>query len=437
MASLNVKNTYANEVTHEGATAKRISVDKQLRRSVLSCLLWENSFYEDGVDIAERIADLVKQSEKQNVFDLAYEARTKFKLRHVPLLLLREAARGGAKVSDPLYKTIQRADEIAEFLAIYWKDGKQPLSAQVKKGLGRAFNKFDEYQLAKYSCSGKLVSLRDALFLSHAKPENEEKAKLFEKLVNGTLSTPDTWETNLSGGADKKETFTRLIQERKLGALALLRNLRNMISAGVDSEVVIQAIRTANYEKVLPFRFIAAERYAPQYSSVLEEAMLKSISQVEKLGGKTIILVDVSGSMGTFGYLRDPNKSELLNIDKAAALAILLREISDTRVFIFNDACKEIPNRRGFALRDSIVNSLGGGTRLGNAVRHVNSIGYDRLIVITDEQTSDSAPNPTSNKSYMINIASYKNGVGYGNWNHIDGFSEAVIEYITEYEKEF
>jgi len=33
-----------------------------------------------------------------------------------------------------------------------------------------------------------------------------------------------------------------------------------------------------------------------------------------------------------------------------------------------------------------------------------------------------------------INVASYKNGVGYGKWTHIDGWSESVIEYIRALE---
>jgi len=438
MAQINTKVNYPKIKTHESAPAKRINAEKMLRRSVLSCLLWEDSFYEDGVSIADRIAKLSGEVSGEVVNALAVEAREKYKLRHVPLLLLREAARKGGKVADALYNTIQRPDELSEFVAMYWKNGKEPLSAQVKKGLGRAFNKFNEYQLAKYN-RDNAVKLRDVLFMSHAKPENKENAILFEKLVNGTLKTPDTWETNLSAGEDKKETFTRLIEENKLGALALLRNLRNMVEAGVDSSVVDYAIRSANYGRVLPFRFITAEKYGPSYSSALEEAMMKAMANFEKLDGKTIILVDVSGSMspGYFGYGSNSNKSELSNIDRAAALAMLLREISDTRVFTFDDDVREVPNRKGFGLRDAIMQRIGGGTMLGKAVNHVNRIGYDRLIVITDEQSMDITPDPVSNRAYMVNVASYENGVGYGKWTHVDGFSEAIVDFITEYEKEF
>jgi 60 kDa SS-A/Ro ribonucleoprotein len=123
--------------THEGTPARNISVELQLRRSVLACLLWEDQFYEDGVEIAGRIQTLVPKVKPQAVAALAVETRGKMKLRHAPLLLLREMARSKdhrALVAKTLAQVIQRADELAEFVAIYWKDGKTPLSAQVKEG---------------------------------------------------------------------------------------------------------------------------------------------------------------------------------------------------------------------------------------------------------------------------------------------------------------
>jgi len=74
------------------------------------------------------------------------------------------------------------------------------------------------------------------------------------------------------------------------------------------------------------------------------------------------------------------------------------------------------------------------GTYLGKAVEQLNQKDrYDRLIVISDEQAHDTVPNPKG-QGYVINVASYKNGVGYGKWTHIDGWSEAVIEYIRTLE---
>jgi len=90
-----------------------------------------------------------------------------------------------------------------------------------------------------------------------------------------------------------------------------------------------------------------------------------------------------------------------------------------------------VPARRGFALRDAIdASQPHGATYLGKAVEQLNqNEPCDRLIVITDEQAHDTVPAPKG-KGYVINVASYKNGVGYGKWTHIDGWSESVVDYI-------
>jgi hypothetical protein len=419
--------------THEGGAARAISVEQQLRRSVLACLLWEEQFYEDGVEIAGRIAKLIPQVEAEKVAALAVEARENMKLRHVPLLLVREMARlktHRAEVSDTLAKVIQRADELAEFVAVYWKDGRQPLSGQVKKGLAAAFPKFDEYALAKYDRAG-VVRLRDVLFLCHAKPRDEAQAELWKRLIAGDLATPDTWEVALSSGADKREAWERLLAERKLGALALLRNLRNMQEAKVDAKLAREALRSMKTERVLPFRFIAAARSAPQWEEELERAMFACVAGKEKLPGRTVLLVDISGSMTAHLSRR----SEMLRTDAAYGLAILLREIcEEVSIYSFSNEAKRVPTRRGFALRDAIDRSQQhGATYLGKAVASVEE-KYERMIVITDEQAHDSVPTPRG-KGYVINVASYKNGVGYGKWTHIDGWSESVVDYISELER--
>ncbi len=420
--------------THEGAPARHLTPEQQLRRSVLACLLWEDQFYEDGVEIAGRIRELVPKVKPEIVAALAVEARTKMKLRHAPLLLVREMARLAthrALVADTLMQVIQRADELAEFVAIYWKDGRVPLSGQVKKGLAVAFPKFDEYALAKYNRQGP-IKLRDVLFLAHAKPRDAAQAEVWKRLVEGQLVTPDTWEVALSSGADKREAWERLLSERKLGALALIRNLRNMYEAGVREDLVLDALRTMKTDRVLPFRFIAAARHAPQWEEALEQAMFASVASKEKLPGKTVLLVDVSGSM----IAKLSGRSEMLRTDAAYGLAILLREIcEDVAVYSFSAHLDRIPARRGFGLRDAIdASQPHGSTMLGEALNGVRE-KYDRIIVITDEQSHDRVPAPKG-RGYMINVASYKNGVGYGAWTHIDGWSESVIDYVRELERD-
>jgi 60 kDa SS-A/Ro ribonucleoprotein len=418
--------------THEGGPARHISPELQLRRSVLACLLWENQFYEEGVEIAGRIRELVPKVAPEQVVALAAEARVNMKLRHAPLMLVREMARHATHrkyVAETLERVIQRADELAEFMAIYWKDGRVPLSGQVKKGLAAAFGKFDEYQLAKYNRDGP-IKLRDVLFLTHAKPIGQAQADLWKRLAEGTLATPDTWEVALSAGGDKRAHWERLLSERKLGALALLRNLRNMEQAKVDERLIFTALKEMKTDRVLPFRFIAAARYAPQWEETLEGAMFSCVAGRPQMQGKTVLLVDVSGSMDA----RLSGKSDMTRADAGYGLALLLREVcEEVEIFSFSDHTKRIAARRGFALRDALHGSQPhSGTELGNAVKEVQG-QYDRLIVITDEQAVDSVSAPTAT-GYVINVASYRNGVGYGKWMHIDGWSEAVIDYIRAFE---
>jgi hypothetical protein len=426
--------------THEGAVAQKVNPRLELRRTVLTCLLWEDTFYEKGSKIAERIVDLAAKNKAEDVAALAREARDKMQLRHVPLFLVRELARrkgAGTLVAETLDRVIQRADELGEFVTLYWNPRKQPLSAGVKRGLAKAFTKFDAYQLAKYNRDG-VVKLRDVLFLSHAKPINAEQAALWKRLVENTLEPPDTWEVALSAGKDKRETWERLLREEKLGGMAVLRNLRLMLASGVDPKVIAARLERG-IARALPFRFVTAARYAPKLEDAIEKAMLNGIAGFKELPGSTGLLVDVSGSMDS----QLAQKGETKRMDAAAGLAILLREVAaDFEAATFSEKCVTIPPRRGFALRDAIVNSQAhSSTYLKRALEELrDKHGWeklDRVIVITDEQSHDGIAPAWTSKAYVVNVAPYQHGVSYTNgWTHIDGWSERVVDYITATESE-
>lgn len=427
--------------TKEGAKGKKFKPEDELKRTLMNCLLWEDQFYEDGVSIADRVKTLVPLVKPERVAALAVATREVMKLRHAPLLVVREMARHATHrdlVAETLVKVIQRPDEMTELLAIYWADGlgpqqqrkQQPISAQIKKGLAEALTKFDAYQLAKYDRDGA-VRIRDVLFLVHAKPKDAAQEAIWKQLVDGTLPSPDTWEVALSSGEDKRESFERLIAEKKLGGLALLRNLRLMQRAGVERETIAKAIAGMRTERILPFRFITAARYAPDFEPELEDAMLKSIKDHTRLTDRTRLLIDVSGSMGA----QLSAQSEMTRLEAACGLAILAREVcKDVEIFTFSNEVVKVPPRRGFALRDAIVRSQShAGTYLGKAVSEIDRKS-DRLIVFTDEQSHDPVPAPKG-RGYMINVASYQHGVGHGDWQRVDGFSEAVVAWIAASEE--
>lgn len=434
---LNVAQARYTTQTHEGAQAIVDSPERELRRAVLACLLWEDQFYENGKTIADRITDLAAKVSPSALAALAVEARTVHNLRHVPLLLLTALAKTGAggkaDVSGAVEKVIQRADELGELLSVYWRDGRKPLPAAFKRGLARAARKFSAYSLGKYDRDNAAVKLRDVLFLTHAKPKDDEQAAAWKKLVAGELESPDTWEVALSGGADKRETFTRLLTQGKLGYLALLRNLRNMTAAGVDSILIRDAIvARKGAERVFPFRYVAAARACPQMEPALDQALCEAIAELPLLPGKTAILVDVSGSMDA----ALSGKSDMTRMDAAAALASIVH--GDLRVFTFSNSVVEVPPRRGMAGVDAVIKSQPhGSTYLGAAVNALNEqVPHDRLIVITDEQSHDAVPGPKAKRAYMINVSSYRPAVSYGPWTKIEGFSENVLRYITACEND-
>lgn len=447
MARLNVHGR-TNVFTHEGApAAPNLTPEQQLRRSVLSCLLWEDEFYEDGKTIADRIAEIARKIDPKLLAATAIEAREVYNLRHIPLLLLDALSETGKPLmADTTERVIQRVDEMPELLAIYWRNGRKMIPAQMRKGLQRAFAKFNEYTLAKYDRDGP-IKLRDVLRLVRPKPKDVEQSALWRRVKERTLETPDTWEVSLSGGADKKETFERLIREGKLGYLALLRNLRNMEQAGVDPDLVRDAIvaRKGGAQRVLPFRYIAAARAAPRFEPAIDQALIEAIDELPVFNGETIILVDVSSSMD----MKLSARSDMSRMDAAAALAAIFP--GNVRMFSFsagnvvywgdrwngNNILVEVPPRRGMAGVDAIIKSQRhGGTMLGRAVEEANAMPHDRVIVITDEQSHDPVPNPGARHAYMINVASNQNGVGYGRWTHIDGFSEGVLRFIHEFEND-
>ncbi len=251
--------------------------------------------------------------------------------------------------------------------------------------------------------------------------------------------------------SSKCETFTRLMREGKLGALAFLRNLRNMEQSGVAKELVVEYSKHVDLGRVLPFRFIAAYRAVPAWQNMIEDMMLRCLQTIPKLPGKTVLIVDSSGSM-TQGKVSA--KSDLSRLDAAGALAILVKEIAENPVIYATagsdsarrHATMQIPARRGFELSRlfselQLQHQIGtGGIFLKQVMDYVyqEQRTADRVIVITDEQDCQtpgskldpSQANAFGDSNYLINISCNENGIGYNKFVHISGWSEAIIDFI-------
>ncbi|MGZ3834965.1 MAG: TROVE domain-containing protein, partial [Mucilaginibacter sp.] len=172
---------------YEGAKTYKMSAEMELYTAVVTWSL-NDSFYEKNEDRMDRLRGLIAKCDPIFVGKLAVYARTKMYMRSVPLVLVTELAKlhsGDNLVARVTDGVIGRADEITELLACYELLNKRTgtkklnrLSKQLQKGLTSAFNRFDEYQFAKYNRDGA-IKLRDALFLVHPKAKDELQQVLF------------------------------------------------------------------------------------------------------------------------------------------------------------------------------------------------------------------------------------------------------------------
>ena len=267
---------------HERAMAWKMSPEWELYTAVVTMMVAEKKFYESGNDRVDRVCSLVEKCDPEYVARLAVYARKHMHLRSVPLLLLVELAKchkGDDLVRRAVALTVQRVDEITELLMCYrWRSHRKSvkrLSCQLRKGLADAFNSFDEYQFAKYNRKDRLITLRDALLIVHPKPRDEQQAALFKKILDDTLETPFTWETQLSAAGqgcssstlkeeEMRQVWQNMISSHRLGYMATLRNLRNMLKLNLDDESINQVCEyladpvAVSNSKQLPFRFFLA-----------------------------------------------------------------------------------------------------------------------------------------------------------------------------------
>lgn len=450
-----------NQKASRAPVSMKTSAYDNLRRTIMASLLFEDSFYEDGESAATRVARYMNEVSPEQARAALKEAKEDNKLRHMPLYLLILMAKRGILTSKDVENTVTRVDDMAELLALYQRDtsNKHMIPHSIQKGIAKAFPKFDEYQLGKYKGDKDAIKLRDVIRLAHPKPENDEQSKLWKKVVDGTLATPDTWEVALSATKDKKAEWTRLLTEKtdkgqnKLGALALLRNLRGMQEAGVDNKIIREAIKSASVGKILPFQFLTAARYAPNMSDLIEKKFFESMDNVEKLHGSTAILIDRSGSMSA----SLSNKGDTRRCDVAGALGAIARATvedgDEVVIYGFEDDITSIPSHlKGFALAHELAKARG-DTRVYHSVNHAvaefkaahNGTNPDRVIVITDEQdnggwydNSEKLVNlPKKSHGYMVNVGTYEHGIKYNKnsgWTTISGWSDSLIKYISKAE---
>lgn len=417
-------------INYEGAKAYTMTPAEELYSAVVTTGL-SNTTYEKGNDRLARIQALIEKNDPEFVAKLAVYARKDMYLRSIPLVLTTELAKqtsGTDLVSRTVDGVVQRADEITELLAYYQSANDRTdlkklnkLSKQIQKGLVKSFNKFDEYQFAKYNRKAE-VTLKDALFLVHPKAKNENQQAIFNKIVNDSLETPYTWEVELSvlgqtkfaDDAERKLAFKNkweeLIFSNKLGYMATLRNLRNILESDVSSEAMNKVCNYLSDEKAvrnskqLPFRFLAAYRelktidskYLSSILEALEDAVMVSAKNIKGFGfeNSVVIAADVSGSM------QKPvsPRSKVLLYDIGLLMSMMLQSQCKNVVSgMFGDAWKRVSMPKSSILRNvdafykregEVGYSTNGYLVIDDLIRRNENV--DKIMVFTDTQLWDS-----------------------------------------------
>lgn len=398
MSRFNDQSTGTKTTNLAGGDAFESSAKLKLL-SLLFTSFVKDQFYRTSQEQLEEIKTLLSEVDPMFAAKAAIYARNELGMRsitHVLTAHLCKQLSGNCWTRYFVRDVVRRVDDITEILAYYFSVyGKKELPMSLRKGLALAFEKFNEYQIAKYKAATKKVKLVDAVNIVH--PKHNEA---LEKLVKRTLKAPNTWEVEITQAgqyakneADKKElkadAWRRLIENKNLGYFALLRNLRNIDQVN-DEEVMDEALRLLVNEGaikaslLLPFRFHTAMKTLEKESLNFGNKIMRGISTALDISvsncptfyGKTLVILDVSGSM----HGRPADIGSLFS-------AILLKSNPDADFMTFASEA-QYSNINTLDTILGIVKSimfLGGGTNFYSIFETINK-AYKRIIILSDMQ---------------------------------------------------
>jgi len=413
------KNANAPEETvinDAGGEAYALSPKQALVNHLLTSFV-QNQAYRTEAEGLDDLSKLIAANDPKFVAKAAIYARTKFGMRsvtHVTAAQLAKRVKGEAWTKNFFDRIIYRPDDMMEILAYYKNVVTGPVPNSVKKGFAKAFARFNEYQLAKYKKTNSEFSLVDVVNLVHPKAN-----PFLTKLMKGTLDTAETWETTLTKvgqtaaegegtDAEKQETleelkgeaWAKLVTEKKLPYFALLRNVRNILQnapevidqvceALVNQEVIKKSL-------VLPFRFNTALRAIQELNTpesrkiqvALSKAIEISLDNVPDLAGKTLVVVDTSGSMMGGGYGMGGRQTDA-PIEIAATFAAALYKKLGSDLMLFDTEARYInPNPADslMTIRQNIIEKAQGGGTDFHIIFKEASKAYDRIVILSDMQ---------------------------------------------------
>lgn len=450
--------------TADGMDTAALKSKSELFLTAVSTYAGEDTYYEAGTDRLLRVRELVQKITKKDpewIERFVPWLRGEANIRTLSIIIAAEyVAAGGPNGRELIAKSLQRADEPAEFLA-YWMqnfygwDGKSyplpspKLPQAVRKGISDACSRlYNEYTLIKYDGNSRGVGMSEVLNLVHPGVRNypkhwtedrvQQQMAIFKYIIDkeygndpatdllplltanlavrkldrdGVLALTSeqlkdagvTWEQmgGLLNGPWTAKAWEALIPN--MGYMALLRNLRNFEAAGISktyikkvNEILSDPERVAK-SRQMPYRFYSAYKnvQSEKFMTALGEALDYSCENIPEFEGRTLVLVDKSGSMDaqvsrgqSMGTGYSPRFWEL-----GALFAVALwRKAEDSDLAIFGDSSKRISLPKGVSVLRGIDllqpnHGVGYGTNIWGSV-HDQYKDHDRVVIFTDMQSN-------------------------------------------------
>lgn len=452
---------YEDTFTHEGGEGFERTAKSELFLLAVTNMVGENTFYESAKDRDNRFKQLawkVTKKDPEWVRNFIPYLRNTMQMRSASIVLAAHyVAAGGDKGRSVVDSAISRADEPAEILAYWAQEYGKNFPQPIKRGVAdAALRLYNERNVLKYDGQSHAWRFGDVIELTHPKPESPEQSELFKYLISARHNRDDlqipesasiltgierayavpvirrriyirdngmpegmTWErlSEYLNGPMDAEAWQSIIPE--MGYMALLRNLRNFDEVGIDKESqnFVRA-KLSDPEEVarsrqFPIRFYSAWKATKSlsYAREIEEALTLSVSNIPPVRGRSLVLVDVSGSMQN--QMSDRSQNMRYEVAAVFGAAFATRNESDVIAFATQSRPVSLPHSilKSVDLFRGEMNRLGGGTRTWQAVsKHFDSKRHDRILILTDEQAHPGyKPAQAMHKPlYTFNLAGYK-----------------------------
>lgn len=400
MAKFNSKiDTNPNAISYEGGKAYEKDAAEEWLNFLMSSYI-EDTYYESSSYQLKCFHDLT--------IDMVIEYGAEFVAKAANFarneLGMRSAAQYVAAILNPFrfndkrifYKNFcHRPDDVAEIFAAVKSNGDKRSHAMVR-GFSDYLSTLSPYSLGKYKLNNHDFNMYDIINITHA---NSDAINAYKA---GTLKTPDTWETAISGAKDveeRKNEWVRLVEENKLGYLALIRNLRNILSCEISQEWIDEVLvpqieneHAIRKSMVFPYQIYCAYKNMGTHNIAVTYALSNAfrialVDNMPTLEGNSVVLLDVSASMDT--PISKNSKITIREVGAVYAICIMLTSENSDFIKFGSNAKTHKANRLNNIFEEinrmQDNDALGFGTEIEPAYKLIQK-KYDRIILISDMQ---------------------------------------------------